>query len=80
LYEVCGVAYHNFHLVLTVQNVFLQGFERVYRSMEDLSLDSPHAYQILEAFCNDCRAEDVIGDELREKMPGRLVKRILETT
>ena len=48
--------------------------------MEDLSLDSPHAYQILEAFCNDCRAEDVIGDDLREKMPGRLVKRILETT
>ena len=49
----------------------------MYRSMEDLSLDSPHAYQILESFCNDCLAEEVISDDLREKMPGRLVQCIL---
>ena len=47
----------------------------MYRSMDDLSLDSPHAYQILETFCNDCLKENVINDELRSKMPARLVKR-----
>ncbi|XP_028412891.1 programmed cell death protein 4-like [Dendronephthya gigantea] len=56
---------------------FTSGFERIYRSMEDLSLDSPHAYQILESFCSDCLRENVITEELKRKMPARGRKRFV---
>lgn len=56
---------------------FISGFERVFRSMDDLSLDSPHAYQVLETFTDECFKESVITSALKSKMPARGRKRFV---
>ncbi|WP_411027147.1 hypothetical protein, partial [Salmonella sp. s54925] len=62
--------------VVTPQQ-FIAGFERVFRSMDDLSLDSPHAFQLLQTFCDECLKENIINIGLKEKMPARGRKRFV---
>ena len=49
----------------------LQGFERVYENMPDLSLDVPAAYNILDRFVTRCRSLGIIDEDLVRKMPTR---------
>ena len=57
---------------MTKQFLFvLQGFERVYDNMPDLSIDVPCAYNVLERFVVRCRSIGIIDDELVRKMPTR---------
>lgn len=62
--------------IITIDQM-INGFERVYDFMPELSLDVPAAYSILERFVGRCRAEGLITDELVRKMPSRGRKRFV---
>ncbi|KXJ11745.1 programmed cell death protein 4 [Exaiptasia diaphana] len=53
------------------------GFQRVFDSMDDITLDIPHAYVTLEKFVNECAKEGVIPRALLLKIPTRGRKRFV---
>ncbi len=59
------------HFILTHLNLKIQGFERAYDFMPEISIDVPAAYGILERFVTRCRADGILTDELVRKMPSR---------
>lgn len=53
------------------------GFERVYSSMNDIILDSPHAFKYLEIIVDMCCRSGLIPLWLRQKAPSRGRKRFV---
>lgn len=53
--------------------VLLQGFERVYLDMADISIDVPCAYSLLEQFVEQSFNAGVIDKKLRDLCPCRWV-------
>ncbi len=51
--------------------VLLQGFERVYLDMADLSIDVPCAYSLLEQFVEQSFNAGVIDKKLKDLCPCR---------
>ncbi len=51
--------------------VLLQGFERVYLDMPDLSIDVPCAYSLLERFVEQSFNAGVIDKNIRDLCPCR---------
>lgn len=49
----------------------LQGFQRVYDELPEISLDVPHAHSIMETFVDLCYQESVITKQLRDACPSR---------
>lgn len=54
--------------------IFMQGFQRIYDELPEISLDVPHAHSIMETFVDLCYQEAVITKQLRDECPSRLVK------
>lgn len=52
---------------------FMQGFQRVYDELPEISLDVPHAHSIIENFVDLCHQESVITKQLRDACPSRSV-------
>lgn len=59
------------------QNCFLtiemmeQGFQRVYGDIQDISLDIPLAYNILERFVKRCYDVKVLSQRMMKNLPSR---------
>jgi len=53
------------------------GFQRIYDSMGDISLDVPQAYLVLERWVMRCRQAGIINDDVVKKMPCRGRKRFV---
>lgn len=59
------------------QNCFLtvemmeQGFQRVYGDIQDISLDIPLAYNILERFVQRCYNLGVLSERMMKNLPSR---------
>lgn len=51
----------------------LQGFQRVYDELPEISLDVPHAHSMIENFVDLCYQESVITKQLRDACPSRSV-------
>lgn len=51
----------------------MQGFQRVYDELPEISLDVPHAHSIIENFVDLCHQESVITKQLRDACPSRSV-------
>jgi programmed cell death protein 4 len=51
--------------------VIEQGFQRVYDDIQDISLDIPLAYIILERFVQRCYNLGVLGDLMLKNLPSR---------
>lgn len=49
----------------------LQGFQRVYDELPEISVDVPRAHAIMEAFVDLCFQEAVITKQLRDTCPSR---------
>lgn len=56
--------------IVTVQ-VIEQGFQRVYDDIQDISLDIPLAYIILERFVQRCYNLGILGDLMLKNLPSR---------
>ncbi|XP_031560209.1 programmed cell death protein 4-like [Actinia tenebrosa] len=54
-----------------------EGFQRVFNSMEDITLDIPRAHVLLEKIVNDCTKEYIIPRSLILNMPTRGRKRFV---
>ncbi|XP_038160694.1 programmed cell death protein 4a [Cyprinodon tularosa] len=54
-----------------------RGFQRVYDELQEISLDVPHAHQIMETFVDLCYQESVITKQLRDACPSRGRKRFV---
>lgn len=52
---------------------FMQGFQRVYDELPEISLDVPHAHSMIENFVDLCHQESVITKQLRDACPSRSV-------
>lgn len=52
---------------------FIQGFQRVYDELPEISLDVPHAHSMIENFVDLCHQESVITKQLRDACPSRSV-------
>lgn len=52
----------------------MQGFQRVYDELPEISLDVPHAHSIMESFVDLCYQESVITKQLRDACPSRLAR------
>ncbi|CAO1417767.1 unnamed protein product [Diamesa hyperborea] len=65
------------------QNCFLtvemmeQGFQRVYGDIQDISLDIPLAYNILERFVQRCYNLGVLSERMMKNLPSRGRKRFV---
>lgn len=53
------------------------GFQRVYDEMQEISLDVPAAYTVLERWVIRCRQAGIINDEIMRRMPARGRKRFV---
>jgi len=53
------------------------GFQRVFDSMDDITLDIPRAHILLEKFVNDCAKDNIIPRALVLKIPTRGRKRFV---
>lgn len=53
--------------------LFIQGFQRVYDELPEISLDVPHAHSMIENFVDLCHQESVITKQLRDACPSRSV-------
>lgn len=48
-----------------------QGFQRVYDDIQDIALDVPLAYQILERFVQRCHNLGVLSEKMLKNLPSR---------
>lgn len=48
-----------------------QGFQRVYDDIQDISLDIPLAYIILERFVGRCHNLGVLSEKMMKNLPSR---------
>lgn len=48
-----------------------QGFQRVYDDIQDIALDVPLAYQILERFVHRCHNLGVLSEKMLKNLPSR---------
>lgn len=53
------------------------GFQRVYEEMNEISLDVPAAFLVLERWVIRCRQAGIINDDIVRKMPSRGRKRFV---
>lgn len=56
--------------ILTVE-VMEQGFQRVFDDIQDISLDMPLAYIILERFVQRCQNLGLLGEKMLKGLPSR---------
>jgi len=62
---------------LITKDQLISGFQRVYKEMDDLVLDIPHAYQTLHAFVDKCARARLISLAVRDQAPSRGRKRFV---
>ncbi|XP_006817884.1 programmed cell death protein 4-like [Saccoglossus kowalevskii] len=55
----------------------VRGFERVFNSMPDISLDVPSAYALLERLADLCVVEGLMSEKMRNRVPSRGRKRFV---
>lgn len=48
-----------------------QGFQRVYDDIQDISLDMPLAYIVLERYAIRCQAAGVLSEKSLKNLPSR---------
>lgn len=48
-----------------------QGFQRVYQDIQDISIDIPLAYNILERFVQRCHNMGVLSEQMLKNCPTR---------
>lgn len=56
--------------IVTVE-MMEQGFQRVYDDIQDISLDIPLAYLILERFVQRCHNLGVLSEKMLKNLPSR---------
>lgn len=56
--------------IVTVE-VMEQGFQRVFDDIQDISLDIPLAYIILERFVQRCQNLGIISEKMLKNLPSR---------
>lgn len=56
--------------VLTIE-MMEQGFQRVYDDIQDISIDIPLAYIILERFVQRCHNLGVLSEKMLKNLPSR---------
>lgn len=56
--------------IVTVETIE-QGFQRVYDDIQDISLDIPLAYIILERFVQRCHNAGFISEKMLKGLPSR---------
>jgi len=62
--------------VITIDQM-RNGFQRIYDEMQEISIDVPAAYSLLERWVIRCRQAGIINDEIMRKMPSRGRKRFV---
>lgn len=67
----CIVCWHWFALNGSLFGSLLQGYDRVYADIEDINIDVPRAYFILEQFVEKSFKMGIIDMELRDQCPCR---------
>jgi programmed cell death protein 4 len=48
-----------------------QGFQRIYEDIQDISLDMPLAYVILERFVQKCQKLGLMTEKILKNLPSR---------
>lgn len=56
--------------IVTVETIE-QGLQRVYDDIQDISLDIPLAYMILERFVQRCHNAGFISEKMMKNLPSR---------
>jgi programmed cell death protein 4 len=56
--------------IVTIK-VIDQGFQRVYDDIQDISLDIPLAYMILERFVSRCENLGILSEQVAKLLPSR---------
>lgn len=56
--------------IVTVE-VMEQGFQRVFEDIQDISLDIPLAYIILERFIQRCHNLGLLSEKMMKNLPSR---------
>jgi programmed cell death protein 4 len=56
--------------IVTVE-MMEQGFQRVYDDIQDISIDIPLAYIILERFVQRCHNLGVLSEKMMKNLPSR---------
>jgi len=56
--------------IVTVE-MMEQGFQRVYDDLQDISLDIPLAYNILERFVRRCYNLSLLSEKMLKSLPSR---------
>lgn len=75
--EIVKLLNHLLGDTMITENQMNAGFERVYSSMEDIILDSPHAYRYLSTIVDLSSRSGLIPLWLRQKAPSRGRKRFV---
>lgn len=58
--------------ILTTEQIE-QGFQRVFDDLQDISLDIPLAYILLERFVQRCFVQKIVPEKLVRNLPSRYV-------
>lgn len=57
--------------VIVTMDMMEQGFQRVYDDIQDISLDIPLAYIILERFVHRCQNCGILSEKMMKNLPSR---------
>lgn len=52
-------------------SLYLQGFNRIFNNIADISIDVPNAYTLLESCATECHREGIIDSKILKDVPQR---------